>query len=184
MPALPVLREPLRDGVIELRPMAERDIPEILIAHQDDPGMHARLGTERPPSGAELGRMCEEAEVRRLDGAGMALTVLAAAQDTCLGAVLVHSLDWENGRGALGIWLAPGARGRGWAPRALRLACGWLCREAGLARIELHTETDNLAMLGAAAAAGFTREGVLRGYTRERRRRVDNVVLSLLAEEL
>lgn len=44
MVAFPELDEPLRDELIALRFGAERDIPEILIAHQDDPAMYARLG--------------------------------------------------------------------------------------------------------------------------------------------
>jgi RimJ/RimL family protein N-acetyltransferase len=38
-------------------------------------------------------------------------------------------------------------------------------------------------MVRAASAAGFVEEGVLRGYTRGRGGRVDNVVMSLLPGE-
>ena len=61
MPAIPELTEPLSDDRVALRFYAELDIPEILIAHQDDRGMHKRLGAIRPPSGAELGRRSEQA---------------------------------------------------------------------------------------------------------------------------
>ena len=59
MPAFPELTEPLHGERVALRYAAERDIPEILIAHQDDPELHVRLGLVRPPSGAELGRRIE-----------------------------------------------------------------------------------------------------------------------------
>ena len=55
MPAIPALAAPLTDGDLMVRASAERDIPEILIAYQDDPTLHVRLGLERPPSGAQLG---------------------------------------------------------------------------------------------------------------------------------
>ena len=45
-------------------------------------------------------------------------------------------------------------------------------------RLEILTEPDNEAMIGAARAAGYREEGVLRGYRRERdaaRRRRDHV---------
>src|SRR6516164_7166506 len=55
MSPFPRLADPLTDGQVVLRDYAERDIPEILIAYQDDPRLHQRLGQNRPPSGAELG---------------------------------------------------------------------------------------------------------------------------------
>ena len=48
--------------------------------------------------------------------------------------------------------------------------------ELGLHRIELHTLPENAPMHALAEASGFMREGVLRGYTFERGRFVDNVV--------
>ena len=48
MRPLPLLAEPLTDGQVVLRDYAERDIPEILIAHQDDPRMHLLTGEDRP----------------------------------------------------------------------------------------------------------------------------------------
>jgi RimJ/RimL family protein N-acetyltransferase len=184
MPPLPRLRDPLTDGTIVLRVAAERDIPETLIAYQDDPQLHIRLGEERPPSGAELGRRNERAEEQRNAGRSLELTVLQAGSDTCVGMVGVHKVDWENARADLGIWLAPQTRGRGYAPRALRLFTAWLFQEAGLLRVQLLTQPDNKPMIAAARAVGFQFEGVLREYTRERGARVDLAVLSLLPSDL
>jgi hypothetical protein len=76
VPSFPDLPEPLSDGSVALRLGAERDIPEILIAHQDDTHMYERLGLERPPSGAELGRDAERAAIERTAGIHIALTIL------------------------------------------------------------------------------------------------------------
>src|SRR6516225_8543725 len=46
MPPIPEFHEPLSDGQVVLRLAAERDIPEILIAYQDDPQLHVRLGED------------------------------------------------------------------------------------------------------------------------------------------
>ena len=46
--------------------------------------------------------------------------------------------------------------------------------------MELLVEPGNEPMLRAAAAAGFVQEGVLRGYVRHGRERLDMVVFSLL----
>jgi RimJ/RimL family protein N-acetyltransferase len=184
VPSIPDLAAQLEDECIALRVAAERDIPEILIAHQDDPQLHARLGADRPPSAAELGRRAERLEAEMAAGEAVTLTVLEPGSDACRGQINVHRIDWESTRAELGIWLVPQARGRGLASAALRLAAGWLFEACGLERVALLTETDNEAMLGAALAAGFVREGLFRSYGRERGLRIDLVVLSLLPSDL
>jgi ribosomal-protein-alanine N-acetyltransferase len=177
MPSIPRLEQLMVGERVGLRLAAERDIPEILIAHQDDPELHARLGLARPPSGAELGRQMELAEREREDGVRIRFTVVEPGSDECRGRISVHSIDWESGRAELGMWLAPRARGRGLAPAALRLAAGWLFDECGLERVELLTEPDNEPMLRAARAAGFVEEGM------KRRSDVDMIVMSLHRDE-
>jgi ribosomal-protein-alanine N-acetyltransferase len=176
----PDLEAPLRDERISLRFSSERDIPEILIAHQDDPSMFMRLGHERPPSGAELGRAAERAAADRAAGERAGLAILELGSDDCRGELLIHHVDTEMARAELGLWVAPQVRGRGYARSALGLASGWLFAACGLERLAVLTETDNEPMIRAALAAGFVREGVLRGYTRERGQRVDNLSLSMV----
>lgn len=178
MPSIPALEQPLVCERVGLRLAEERDIPEILIAHQDDPQLHARLGLKRPPSGAELGRQMELAARERETGVRARLTILEPGSDECRGRVSVHSIDWDSGRAELGIWLAPQVRGRGLATAALRLAAGWLFDQCGLERVQLLTEPDNEAMLRAARAAGFVECGM------QRRLDVDMIVLSLDRDEL
>jgi len=47
MVSFPALLDPLTDGIISLRPFADRDIPDVLIAYQDAPELHLRLGVDR-----------------------------------------------------------------------------------------------------------------------------------------
>lgn len=184
MPSLPDLDRPLSDGEVAVRRAAERDIPEVLIAYQDDRELHLRMGVERPPSGAELGRLAERAEIDRAAGRAVTLTIIGRGSDVCLGQVNVHHVDWDHGRVELGIWVAPQARGQGLGGTALRLVARWLLEHAAFDRVQVLTEVDNERMLRAAAAAGFTSEGVLRGYLRERGLRVDAAVLSLVRADL
>ena len=183
MPAIPDLTEPLTDGVVTVRLPAEWDIPDILIAHQDDPELYARLGMERPPSGAELGREVDGAAAERAEGRGLKLTITDAGGDDCRGRLSVHQINWSHRRAELGIWVAPGLRGRGTAPRALNLAVPWLFDATILDRLGMLTEPENTAMRRAAAAAGFAEEGVLRSFLRERGRGVDLVSLSRLRSD-
>lgn len=167
-----------------VRDAAERDIPEILIAYQDDPTLHLRMGEARPPSGAELGRWTESEPAERKAGVRAALTLLEPGSDVCQGQVYVHRIDWEHQRAEIGIWLAPEARGRGLASESLRLVGSWLLGACGLQRLQILTEPDNESMMRAAGAAGFVREGVLRGYLRRGRGRMDVAILSLLSGDV
>jgi [ribosomal protein S5]-alanine N-acetyltransferase len=184
MRSFPRLLEPLTDGHVALRDYTERDIPEILIAYQDDPQLHVLAGEERPPSGAELGSRAEREPVARAAGERATLTIVEPGADTCRGQVGVSDTDWDNCRVELAIWLAPQVRARGLGRRSLRLAAEWLLVTCGFARVELFAAPDNNAVIGAAGAAGFTREGVLRGHRRRRAKRFDVVVMSLISADL
>jgi RimJ/RimL family protein N-acetyltransferase len=184
MPPIPQLPRPLAGRDVQVRDAGERDIPEILIAYQDDPRLHFSLGEDRPPSGAELGRLADTEAGDRVAGARATLTIVEPGDDVCQGQIYLRDLDWDHHRAALGIWLAPAVRGRGLARAALGLAAAWLLRSTPLVRLEILTEPGNAPMLGAAQAAGFIHEGVLRGYHRVYRQRVDCAVLSLLASDL
>lgn len=184
MPPIPELDRPLSDGRVALRDAAERDIPEILIAHEDDPQMYVRLGLPHPPSGAELGRQMELAPAERASGRRARLTILERGSDDCRGRVLVHNVDWESARAELGLWVVPQLRGTGVGRIALRLGAGWLFETCGFQRLQVLTEPANTAMLRAAAGAGFVHEGVLRAYHREHDGRRDMIVLSLLPADL
>ena len=184
MPSFPRFPEPLSGDGVQLRLAAERDIPEILIAHQDDPELFARLRMPRPPSGAELGRRTELADTERALGARLWLTILSPGSDVCRGQIDVLNAELHYGRTDLDIWVVPELRGRGLGSAALALVGRWLIGTAGLARVQLFIEPGNQPMLGAAANAGFAREGVLRGYWRERRGRQDAEAWSLVTPDL
>jgi RimJ/RimL family protein N-acetyltransferase len=184
MPSFPDLPDPLSTPAVALRLADERDIPEVLIAHQDDPELHHRLGQSRPPSGAELGRRVEGGASDRATGAGLWLTIMTAGSDECIGQIDVREIDWDHSRAELSIWVAPARRGHGVATAALSLIGRWLVAACGLARIQLVTEPDNAALRAAARGAGFVEEGILRGYVRERGKRVDMTMLSLIASDL
>ena len=132
MPSFPELDEPLSDGMVVLRLSAERDIPEVLIAYQDDPELAGALGEPRPPSGAELGRRAEHAEVERQAGSGLIFTILEPGSDVCAGEVRVQDVDWDHRIAGLAAWTAPRVRGQGMGRRAVLLTRDWLWRECGL----------------------------------------------------
>jgi RimJ/RimL family protein N-acetyltransferase len=66
---------------------------------------------------------------------------------------------WE-----LGVAVAPQARGQGVGAQAHRQVVGYLFRHTQMNRVQAVTEITNLAEQRALEKAGFTREGVLRGF--------------------
>ena len=184
MSPFPRLTDPLTGGGVALRDYKERDIPEILIAYQDDPRLHERNREDRPPTGAELGSRAEREAGARAAGERVTLTVIEPGEDTCRGQIRVENVDWDHRRAELTVWLAPQLRSRHLGRTALRLAGEWLLGTCGLARLELLAEPENLPAIRAAEAAGFVREGVLREYQRKRGEGIDMVIMSLVPADL
>ncbi len=117
---------------MELREITDWDIPEVLIAHQDDGDLHTRMGLAKPPSGAELGSEVENAERERRSGNSVKLTMVEPGANDCRGRVEIDQIDWEHGSARLRVWAAPQVRGRDYEQRAAELASAWLRSDAGL----------------------------------------------------
>jgi RimJ/RimL family protein N-acetyltransferase len=135
MPSIPEPPDRIADELVGLRPIAEWDIPEVLIAHQDDRELHSWLGLSRPPTGAQLGSEVEDAQALRLAGAGVKLTIVEPGSNDCCGRVEVDDIDWDLGSARVRVWVAPQLRGRGYEQRAAELASGWLRSSVGLGEL-------------------------------------------------
>jgi RimJ/RimL family protein N-acetyltransferase len=85
---------------------------------------------------------------------------------------------------AIGIGLAPEFRGRGYGSEAQQLLVRYLFAHTQVNRIEATTEISNNAEQRALEKAGFTREGVLRGTTFRQGRWHDQVIYSVLRDEV
>jgi len=143
MPPIPPLTERLRDEIVELREISEWDIPEILIAYQDDPTLHLRLAQRRPPTGAQLGSQVEMAEAKRSAGTAVSLTLVEPGGNDCRGRLDISQINWERRSAQLSIWVVPQLRGRRLANHALRLAKGWLRDNMGLTELSVTIAVDD-----------------------------------------
>lgn len=85
---------------------------------------------------------------------------------------------------AIGITLAPEFRGRGYGSEAQRLLARYLFAHTQVNRIEATTEVTNVAEQRALEKAGYTREGILRGTTFRQGRWHDQVIYSVLRDEV
>jgi RimJ/RimL family protein N-acetyltransferase len=86
---------------------------------------------------------------------------------------------WE-----LGISVAPQARGQGVGNQAHQQIVRYLFRHTLVNRIQAATEITNLAEQRSLEKAGFTREGVMRGFGYRDGRWHDNVLYSVLRDEV
>jgi RimJ/RimL family protein N-acetyltransferase len=106
--------------------------------------------------------------------------VVTGGDDAPIGVVNLHKLEPRHHRAEVGIWLAATARGEGRGTEALRLITAWAIPALGLQRLQMTTLPTNAAMIGSAERVGYVLEGVLRAYTFERGRPVDNAMLAVV----
>ena len=167
-----------------LRSLRTADVEPFVSAFRDDPELGWLLGFEHDPTPDYVRERLRSEKDRLRGGRSVAFAIGAPDGEDFLGEVLLHTFEWQHCRAALGVWLRAEHRGRGAGLCAMRLICGYGFRDLGLARIELTTFPDNAGMVRIAERAGFRSEGVLRSYTRERGRRCDVAMMSLLPGEL
>jgi RimJ/RimL family protein N-acetyltransferase len=117
------------------------------------------------------------------NGQRAGFAIVDAESGEFLGMAALVSLDKEAGEAEAGYIVAPAARGRGVAVRALRLLTDWSLQELGLERVELRIEVENVPSIRVAERAGFVREGVLRSVHFKQGLRADIAIYSRLGTD-
>jgi len=168
-------------GQVTLRPVSEDDLPW-LASLRDGPaatGPHEWHGWSDPQWEPR-----QWAESGLLGDNGGTLIVLH-------GTDRVGSVSWRKVQTgptafnwAIGIGLAPEFRGRGYGTAAQLLVARYLFAHTQANRIEATTEITNVAEQRALEKAGFTREGILRGTTFRQGQWHDQVIYSVLRDEV
>ncbi|THV32025.1 GNAT family N-acetyltransferase [Glycomyces paridis] len=151
----------LGDGTIALRPLTPGDY-EAHLRHRSSPDVYAGAALPLPPSAAEAREVCEwRAAVDWLRGRS-ALMVIDDGTGY-QGTIGLYDVARVVGTGMVGYDLRAGARGNGYATRAVRLVTGWAFREVGIDRVWAGTDLHNTASQAVLRRAGFRLEGVERG---------------------
>jgi len=175
----------LRDDAVALRPWRESDLPAKLVAFNDPVVQRFSSPDAGPYTEAKARENLAEDERRWRDGIGAEFACAAPDDDEAiLGGASIYDIEAAWARACVGYWLAPHARGRGIATRAVRLLARWAFVDLGIERLQLTCGPDNEASQRVAERAGFTREGVLRSHLPFKGGRRDTVVFSLLPGEL
>lgn len=136
---------------------------------------YARLRSHR-----EYERMLENG-----DGANSTTFRLrTVADDTLIGFVALHSIEWNNGTALLSMGIGEAAyRDKGYGSEALRLTLRYAFTELNLYRVGLNVIGSNERAIRAYEKAGFVREGVTRGQVHRDGQRFDLIWMGILYEE-
>lgn len=181
----------LSDDTINLRPWCIDDA-SFLAEANTDPAIRQynstldRFGYPPPPMTPadaeaiirEFTSSWEAYERTGTPGAGLAFATVDATTGELLGCCGLD--DWSNDDVVqFGYWIAPHARGRGFAVRAATLLTRWLF-DLGAARVVLTIVEGNDASMRVAQRAGFVYEGTLRSHGVWQGQRCDVIVYAAL----
>ncbi len=172
---------PLSDESIVLRLLRDADAPAI-VAACNDPDVARWIPVPKPYVLRDARTFIAFAAEGWATRREATFAIADRADGGLAGTISLRPVDF--GRAAVGYWLAPEARGRGHATRAVGLVAAWAFDDPLLERLELMTLIGNDASGRVAVRAGFTHEGALRSYLRFRDRMVDVEMYSLLRGEV
>ncbi len=152
----------LGDGRVRLRAFGPQDIP-LIIEAADDP-MIPLITTVPRSADQRSARAYLSRQARRLaTGEGYSFAI-ADHDDRARGQIGLWPRRDDGGRAGIGYWLAPSARGRGYASAAVGLVVDWAWTLGRIERLELFIEPSNAGSISVAESTGFTREGLLRSW--------------------
>jgi len=175
---------PLSDGVIAVRPFRAEDAPAITSACQDQEIQRWIPAIPVPYTETDARRFILMALQAWHDGTGYEFAIADIETDGYIGSIGLH-LGSNPRRHAIGYLVAPEARRRGVAVRALRLVTRWGFDRLGFDRLALWTLPGNVASQAVAEKAGFRFEGLIRNWESGRDDRpVDAVMYSMTPDDL
>jgi len=171
----------LADETIRLEPLTQADVPDML-ALTSDPGI---IRFTRVPTDSDerfvrtwIGRY----ETGWDDGTRAGFAV-RGNDGEFLGFAALVDLDLDQREAELGYMVAPAARGRGVASRAVELLTRWAFDALGLLRLELRIEAENTPSVRVAERVGYRLDGVLRNVYFKEDERCDLGVWSRLSSD-
>ena len=147
----------LRKDDLVLRPFESGDVAGIVEACCDAETARFVLHLPSPYTEDDARRYIDQTREWASSGDRTPFAIADAETDALLGAIDVRLGE----EGSIGYWVAPSARNRGVATRALELLSRWAVQERGVRRMLLTTHPDNVASQRVAEKAGFHRAGVV-----------------------
>jgi RimJ/RimL family protein N-acetyltransferase len=169
----------LTDGVIRLVKLSDAHLDGLASLLRDPDVIENTRVPDPVPDGFEH-RWLAAYRQGDEDGTRDGFAIEDAETGEFIGLAGLVAIEREMNQAELGYIVAPAARGRGIATRALRLVTDYALGEVGLDRVQLLIGSDNTPSLRVAERCGYLREGVFRSYYLKPGRRIDTVVYSCL----
>ena len=118
------------------------------------------------------------------DGSRAGYAIDDVSEGSFLGMAALVRIQLDMAEAEVGYIVAPEARGRGVAVRAVRLLSHWAFEDVGLSRLEAWIDPANEPSVRVAERVGFMFEGMRRSVHVKHGVRADMAVYSLLPGEL
>jgi RimJ/RimL family protein N-acetyltransferase len=166
---------------LRLRPAGQEDL-EVIERLTGDPGATGEHSWHGWFDAGRYRRRWEENGLLTEDGG--ILMVLRGAERLGFVSWRRHTTAKTSFCWSIGVAMLPKVRGLGYGTEAQRMLAEYLFSHTQVNRVEAMTETTNTAEQWALDKAGFTREGVLRGYGFRDGRWRDAIVYSVLRHEV
>ncbi|HEX3931563.1 MAG TPA: GNAT family protein [Nocardioides sp.] len=147
--------EPLTDGTVTLRRRDVADLDAIVAASHDE---ETKRWLEDEPLPVLVDDEARRAALRRADDAwtsGRAAPLVIADAETDEAAGLVNLQFRDDRTATVAYSVFPAHRGRGIAPRAVRLVVPWARMSLGVEELLLEADAGNLASIRVAEKCGF-----------------------------
>jgi [ribosomal protein S5]-alanine N-acetyltransferase len=109
----------------------------------------------------------ERQHARDAEGDGYSFVIACESEPQAgIGSIGLWLREIESGRASIGYWIVAESRGQRMATHALRAVVAFAFDALSIPRLHLFVEPWNVASIQTAEAAGFAREGTLRGWER------------------
>jgi RimJ/RimL family protein N-acetyltransferase len=171
----------LRGTTIGLRARRPEDVEALHTELYDD--VSVRVRTDASPWRPTAVEHSTFAVTEPQDRIAIFSVVELVDDEPLAGSALLWGIDQHNQAAHLGLALRPAFRGRGLSTDIVRVLCYYGFAILHLHRLQIETLADNAAMIGAATAVGFVREGTLRECGWVEGRVHDEVIYGLLRDE-
>ena len=145
----------LSDGVVGVRLRRAEDLPAIAEASHDPTTRHWL--TDEPLDEQAVATSLERASASWASGHATPMVIVDATTDAATG--LINLALHSDREAALAYSVFPTRRGRGIAPRAVRLVTRWAHDQLDIERVLLEAEPGNTASIRVAEKCGFERTG-------------------------
>jgi RimJ/RimL family protein N-acetyltransferase len=144
-----------------LRPFREDDVEAVLAGCQDI-DVQRWINIPVPYTRADArAYVLADSPAERAAGTGTNLAI--EVEGTVVGSTGVHRIGAHPMGPEIGYWIAPEARGKGYAAEATHALAEWALG-LGAHRVYLVADVRNAGSQAVARRAGFSQEGVLRSY--------------------